>query len=78
MEETRQAYGILDEDTYNFDETGFMMGVAVTSKVVTSSDTIGRAITVQPGNREWVTAIEAVNATGWSILPFIILAGKLH
>ena len=78
MEETRQAYGILDEDTYNFDETGCMMGVAATSKVVTSSDTIGRAITVQPGNREWVTAIEAVNATGWSIPPFIILAGKLH
>lgn len=50
VEETRQAYGILDEDTYNFDKTGFMMGVAATSKVVTSSDTIGRATVVQPGN----------------------------
>jgi len=78
VEETRQAYGILDLDTYNFDETGFMMGVAATSKVVTSSDTIGRAIAIQPGNREWVTAIEAVNATGWALPPFIILAGKLH
>ena len=54
------------------------MGVAVTLKVVTSSNTIGRAITMQPGNYKWVTAIKAVNATRWSILPFIILVGKLY
>jgi hypothetical protein len=41
IHDTRVAYGIPDEDVYNFDETGFMMGVAATSKVVTSSDTIG-------------------------------------
>ncbi|KAF2834454.1 hypothetical protein M501DRAFT_1001068 [Patellaria atrata CBS 101060] len=40
------------------------MGVSATSKVVTSSDTIGRAILIQPGNREWSTVIECVNATG--------------
>jgi hypothetical protein len=78
VEETRQAYGILDEDAYNFDETGFMMGVAATSKVVTSSDTIGRATVVQPGNRDWITTIECINASGWSIPPFAILSGKLH
>ena len=78
VQETRITYGILDKDTYNFDETGFMMGVAATSKVVTSSDTIGRAITIQPGDREWVTTIEGVNASGWAIPPFIILSGKLH
>jgi hypothetical protein len=78
VEETRQAYGILDIDTYNFDETGFMMGVAATSKVVTSSDTTGRAVTVQPGNRDWVTTIECINASGWCLPPFVILSGKLH
>ena len=52
VEETRQANGILDTDTYNFDENGFMMGIAATSKVLTSSDTVGRAVTVQPGNRD--------------------------
>ena len=50
VEETLTAYGILNEDTYNFDKTGFMMGVAATSKVITSSDTVGRATVVQPGN----------------------------
>jgi len=78
VEQTRQAYGILDEDTYNFDETGFMMGVAATSKVVTGSDTVGRAKTVQPGNRDWVTTIEGISASGWLIPPFVILAGKVH
>ncbi|RYN73803.1 hypothetical protein AA0119_g13609, partial [Alternaria tenuissima] len=77
VEETRQAYGILDTDTYNFDETGFMMGVAATSKVVTSSDTVGRAATVQPGNRDWVTTIECINASGWCLPPFVILSDEL-
>ena len=46
VEQTRQAYGIQDVDIYNFDETGFMIGIAATSKVVTSLDTIGRATVV--------------------------------
>lgn len=78
VQDTRVAYGILDNDTYNFDETGFMMGVAATSKVVTSSSTVGRATVVQPGNREWVTTIECINASGWCLPPFVILSGKLH
>ena len=64
MEDTIAKYGVTEEDIFNFDETGFMMGVAATSKVVTSSDTIGRAVTVQPGNRDWVTTIECINASG--------------
>jgi hypothetical protein len=46
------AYGIPDQDVYNFDKTGFMMGVASTSKDVTSSETVGQATVIQPGNRE--------------------------
>ena len=54
------------------------MGVAVISKVVTSSDTIGRAINIQLGNRNQVIVIEGINASGQSIPPFIILLGKLY
>ena len=43
---TRATYGIQDEDTYNFNETGFIMGVAATLKVITSSNTIGRAVVI--------------------------------
>ena len=78
VEETRQTYGVLDQDIYNFDETGFAMGVAATSKVVTSADRVGRAVIIQPGNREWVTVIECVNASGSALPPFVILYGKVH
>ncbi|KAL6172800.1 hypothetical protein ACJQWK_01946 [Exserohilum turcicum] len=78
VEETRQTYGVLDQDIYNFDETGFAMGVASTSKVVTSSNRVGRAVAIQPGNRKWVTTIECVNASGWCLPPFVILSGKVH
>jgi len=78
VEDTRQTYGVLNGDSYNFDETGFMMGVAGISKVVISCNTVGRAIAIQPGNREWVTTIECINASGWCLLPFIILLGKWH
>jgi len=36
-------YGILDDDSYNFDETGFMMGIIIATMVVTTSDGRGRA-----------------------------------
>ena len=71
-------YGILDEDIWNFEETGFMMGIISPAMVVTSSDGRGKAKMVQPGNREWATVVQAVNAYGDSIPPFIILAGKNH
>ena len=35
VENTKAKYGILDEDTYNFDESGFMMGMLSTGPVVT-------------------------------------------
>ena len=52
VQKTVAEYGILDNDIYNFDETGFQMGVASTSKVVTRSDRQNRPIVIQPRNRE--------------------------
>jgi len=76
--DTIAKYGVLEEDIFNFDETGFQMGVISTSKVITTSDRKGRPRTKQPGNRKWVTAIEAISARGQAIAPFIIFDGKLH
>ena len=41
VENTKAKYGILDDDTYNFDESGFMMGVISTGAGVTGSDRRG-------------------------------------
>jgi hypothetical protein len=74
----KAKYGIVDDDTYNFDETGFMMGIIFAGMVVTTSDGRGKAKLAQPGNREWATVIQGVNALGWAIPPFIILAAQYH
>ncbi|KFY32284.1 hypothetical protein V493_00342 [Pseudogymnoascus sp. VKM F-4281 (FW-2241)] len=57
VQNTIVKYGINDADIYNFNKTGFMMGVISTAIVVTSSDGWAKAKTVQPSNREWVTVI---------------------
>jgi hypothetical protein len=44
VQNTKRKYGILDEDTYNFDETGFTIGVAGSVRVVTASERHNRPI----------------------------------
>jgi hypothetical protein len=66
-------YGIQDCDFYNFDETGFMMGVICSSMVVTRADRSGRGKKIQPGNREWAIAIECVSSDGFVLPPFLIV-----
>jgi hypothetical protein len=39
VQNTIAKYSILDEDIYNFDETGFQMGVITTAKVITGPAT---------------------------------------
>jgi hypothetical protein len=75
---TIDAYEIQPDDIYNFDETGFQMGVIATAKVVTGSDRAGRPRTVQPGNREWVTIIKAINTRGFAIPPLVIFEAGWH
>lgn len=71
-------YGIVAEDIYNFDETGFMMGIIFPGMVITTSDGLGKAKLIQPGNREWATVIQAVSSYGYAVPPFIILAARYH
>jgi hypothetical protein len=75
---TKSKYGILDEDTYNFDEAGFQMGVIGSRMVITGSERRQAPKSIQPGNTEWVTTIIATNTQGSSIPPFIIFKGAQH
>ncbi|APA14283.1 hypothetical protein sscle_12g090530 [Sclerotinia sclerotiorum 1980 UF-70] len=74
----RAKYGILDCDFYNFDETGFMMGIISAAMVVTDAERRGRGKAVQPGNREWATAIICGNGEGETIPPFLVVQGQIH
>jgi hypothetical protein len=48
----KEKYGIQDADTYNFDETGFMMGVITSQLVITGSERRGRQKAIQ----SWISA----------------------
>jgi len=71
-------YGITDEDVYNFDETGFQMGVMLHGLVVTAKERSSGPKHLQPGTREWVTVIVAVQASGHPLPPFVIFKAKKH
>jgi len=75
-QDTKKQYGILDEDTYNVDEKGFMKGIGEEVKVIIPRRE-GEAISCQPGNREWVTVIEAVGINGHLLPSFVIFEGKV-
>ncbi|KAL2885548.1 hypothetical protein HOO65_070010 [Ceratocystis lukuohia] len=78
VENTIAKYSISLSDVYNFDETGFMMGVIASGIVITGAERRGKVKSVQLGNWEWGTAIQAINAEGWAIALFIVVAGRYH
>ena len=73
----RERYSIQDEDIWNFDETGFQIGVGKSQWIVTTSIS-KRQYLPSDNNREYVTSIEAVSAGGAFIEPMLILTGKVH
>ena len=75
---TINKYGIPPSDIWNFDESGFAMGVLGSGMIVTGVNSIGKQSSVQAGNREWTTTVDAINAEGAAIPPMIIFTGKLH
>ena len=74
----KAKYGIADCDLYNFDETGFMIGIMESIMIVTRAERKGRSKKLQPGNREWASVIHCVNGEGWSLPPYILLKGRYH
>ena len=74
----REKYGIQDGDFYNFDETGFMMGMVRPGMVITRADRVGKPKSIQPGNREWATAICCIAGDGYTMPPFLVVQGRFH
>ena len=69
----RAKYSIDDRDIYNFDETGFIIGIISLYTVITAADQKGRTKAIQPSNREWATAIICVSREGRVLPPFLVL-----
>jgi hypothetical protein len=76
VKNTIDKHGILPQDIYNFDETGFQMGQISALMVVIATDRQGRPKQVKPTNTQWVTLIQGACADGSTIPPFLIFKGK--
>ncbi|KAF2804518.1 uncharacterized protein BDZ99DRAFT_397610 [Mytilinidion resinicola] len=59
------------------DETGFLIGLAYSARVVIFQDFHNNFKTVD-GSREWVTQINSICATGRTIPPFLVFKGKQY
>jgi hypothetical protein len=68
-------YGINPADIWNFDETGFRIGIGKDQWIITYEPN-RRHFMAAPDNRESMTAIEAVNADGDVIPPMLIIQGS--
>jgi hypothetical protein len=52
VEKTILQFGIDPDDVYNFNETGFAMGLIATTRVISRSEYYSRRVLLQPRNRE--------------------------
>lgn len=71
----QEEYQITDQDTYNIDEKGFLVGAIQHEQViipVSERDTFLR----QDGLREWVSVLETISADGGCISSYIIFNGS--
>lgn len=72
-----EEHGVLEGDTYNYDETGVRLGVGKKEKVVVSTSR-ARVESGTTTNRESCTVGECISGDGFVMPPLIILKGKQH
>ena len=69
--------GILVSDRYNFDQTGFRIGVGRNQWIVTV-DPDRQAYLGSSTNRELVTSCKVISSDGYALPPMLILPGTLY
>ena len=57
VQATKQKWGIVDDNIYNFNETSFMIGKILLQLVIIGLEGYGKKKRIQLGNHKWVTAI---------------------
>lgn len=77
--EAIEKYGILPEDQWNFDETGYCMEMSREDWVITV-DSVKKFYSKCLDNWESLTSMECINGVGCDIPPLLILCGlqQLH
>ena len=70
-------YGISPQDVYNFDETGFSVGMGGAQRILTrySNQTVFHK---SSSKKEHITSVETIAGDGFALPPFVILSAKTH
>ncbi|KAL2884614.1 hypothetical protein HOO65_100018 [Ceratocystis lukuohia] len=76
VKNTNVKHGINLAHIYNFSKFGFMMGAIAGGLAIIGTERRGKANSVQCKSQEWVIAIQAINAEGYVVAPFIVTAGR--
>ena len=71
-----ERHGILFDDVWNMDETGFRDGIGRGDKVLALKQ--GKVYVPSETNRDYTTVVEAVSGRGLSVPPLVILKGREH
>jgi len=69
--------GIQSTDIYNFDETGFRIGIGKDQWIITQ-DPDRQSYLASSSNRELVTSCETIGGDGYVLPPMLILPGTIH
>ena len=70
-------FDINEQDIYNFDETGFRIGIGGSQWIITR-ETSRESYFASQSERELVTAVETIGVRGIVLPPLLILPGKIH
>jgi hypothetical protein len=71
----KRQHQVHDDDTWNLDEKGVMMGIAGKVRVILSKYE-KNPYSTHPGNREWVTSTECCSLSGRRLGSWTIFKGK--
>lgn len=74
LEKVVEEFNIRPENSWNMDEKGVQLGIGAKVAAIVDRDQ-ATVYSVEDGNRELVTIIEAVSATGKALIPSIIFQG---
>jgi len=77
LSELRSRYHIQPQNMWNFDEKGFLLGVASKEKVLCRAGRRNPHV-IQEGSHEWITLIECISAGGETFPPCLIYKGEAH
>ena len=75
LQKMKHKLKIQDNDIYNMDETGIALS-AYNNTIVISSTQSRSTFKKTPEDREWVSIIETISATGVKLPPVVIFKGK--